>query len=277
MYIAWTCFRNERRILQRGGKFASNIEYLFVAQFVSEWQQIRSSISVALRKSFSAEDGGEPLTASVFKNPDRIRPLLMKNDAYRFLRPIRGSPPYWQQVMFKLLAAIKQQKIFTWFLTLSAADLRWTDTLQGIARQQGRTLSEEEIEGMTWEEKCNLLRTNPVTAARHFHYKLQCLFTDVILSDAAPLGKVTHYFYRIEFQQRGSPHAHAILWVEGAPQQDADRQDICDFVDKYVQASIPESDENLKSLVTELQSHTHAASCRERLKLQIPLSSSTCR
>ena len=117
----------QRRILESDGKFASNIEYLFVGQFVSEWQQIRSSISVALRKSFSAEEGEEPLTASFFKNPDRIRPLLMKDDAYRFLRPIRGSPPNWQQVMLKLLAAIKQLKIFTLFLSLSAAELRWTD------------------------------------------------------------------------------------------------------------------------------------------------------
>ena len=115
----------QRRKLESDGKFASNIEYLFVGQFVSEWQQIRSSISVALRKSFSAEEGGEPLTASFFKNPDRIRPLLMKDDAYRFLRSIRGSPPYWQQVMLKLISAIKQLKIFTLFLTLSAADLRW--------------------------------------------------------------------------------------------------------------------------------------------------------
>ena len=133
----------QRRILEHGGKFASNTEYLFVGQFLSEWQQIRNSISVALRKSFGADEGGEEFTAAAFKNPDRIRPLLMKDEAYRFLRPIRGSPPYWQQVMFKLLSAIKQLKIFTWFMTLSAADLRWTDTLQGIARQQGRMLSEE--------------------------------------------------------------------------------------------------------------------------------------
>lgn len=142
----------QRRILEHGSQFASNIEYMFVGQFVSEWQQIRNSISVALRKSFGAEESGDIYTAAAFKNPDRIRPLLMKDEAYRFLRPIRGSPPYWQQVMFKLLSAIKQLKIFTWFLTVSAADLRWTDTLQGIARQQGRILSAEEIENMTWEE-----------------------------------------------------------------------------------------------------------------------------
>ena len=184
----------------------------------------------------------------------------MEDDAYRFLSPIRGSPPCWQQVMYKLLAAIKQLKIFTWFLTLSAADLRWTDTLQGIVRQQGR-MFDEDIEGMAWEDKCNLLRSNPVTDT----FIVNCsLFTDVILSDAAPLGNVTHYFYRIEFQQRGSPHAHAILWIEGAPQPDADSQVICDFVDKYVQASIPESDQTLNRLVTELQRHSHSASCGEK-------------
>ena len=254
----------QRRILEHGGKFASNTEYLFVGQFLSEWQQIRNSISVALRKSFGADEGGEEFTAAAFKNPDRIRPLLMKDEAYRFLRPIRCSPPYWQQVMFKLLSAIKQLKIFTWFMTLSAADLRWTDTLQGIARQQGRMLSEEQIRSMTWEEKCELLRSNPVTAARHFHHKLQSLFTDVILSDAAPLGKITNYFYRIEFQQRGSPHAHAILWVEEAPQPDSDTQKICEFVDGYVSATIPVEDDNLKNLVTELQRHSCSASCKKR-------------
>ena len=89
--------------------------------------------------------------------------------------------------MFKLLSAIKQLKIFTWFLTLCAADLRWTDTLQGIARQQGRSFTEEDIQNMLWEDKCSLLRSNPVTAAGQFHYKLHSLITDVVLSEAVPL------------------------------------------------------------------------------------------
>ena len=28
-----------------------------------------------------------------------------------------------------------------------------------------------------------------------------------------PLGKVEHFFYRIEYQARGAPHVHAVLWV----------------------------------------------------------------
>lgn len=57
--------------------------------------------------------------------------------------PIRGIPPYWPKVMYELLAAAKQFKIFTWVLTLSAADMRWVDTLKAFVRQQGRPLSEK--------------------------------------------------------------------------------------------------------------------------------------
>lgn len=103
--------------LKINSNFASNIEFLFVAQFVAEWKEINASISVALRKSLNNHDG-EARNAGFFRNSDFIRPLITKDDVYRFLRPIRGSPPYWQKVMFELLAAIKQFKIFTWFLTL---------------------------------------------------------------------------------------------------------------------------------------------------------------
>ena len=131
------------------------------------------------------------------------------------------------------VAAIKQFKIFTWFLTLSAADMRREDTLKALARQQGKTLK-----GEIQTKRCSLLWSNPTTAARHFHHRVQSLFTDVILSPASPLGKVNRYFYRIEFQQCGSPHIHAILWVENAAQPNEFSEKISDFVENYIQASI---------------------------------------
>ncbi|XP_053378668.1 uncharacterized protein LOC128548229 [Mercenaria mercenaria] len=253
----------QRRILKKGGKFAANIEYLFVAQFITEWQQILSSMSVALRKSLIG-NCGENYSAGFFKNADHIRPLLTKDDAYRFLSPIRGSPPYWQKVMSELMAAIKQFQIFTWFLTLSAADMRWEDTFTAIARQQGRKLTREQILEMTWDERSTLLRSNPATAARHFHHKVQALFTNILLSQANTLGKITIYFYRIEFQQRGSPHVHAILWVENAPKPSDDSGKISNFVEQYVKANLPNEDEELLNLVESLQTHTHTATCKKK-------------
>ncbi len=37
------------------------------------------------------------------------------------------------------------------------------------------------------------------------------------MSPAESIDKVTDYFYRVEFQARGSPHTHALFWVENAP------------------------------------------------------------
>ncbi|CAG2202192.1 unnamed protein product [Mytilus edulis] len=95
----------------------------------------------------------------------------MKDKAYRFLQTIRGTPPYWQKAMYKLLAAVKQLGIFTFFVTLSAADMKWTDTIIVITRQQGKSMSKEEVGKLTWEEKCGIWRSNPVTAARHFDHR----------------------------------------------------------------------------------------------------------
>ena len=69
---------------------------------------------------------------------------------------------------------------------------------------------------MTYQEKSKWLSSNPVTAAHHFHY-LNAFFHNVLKSSANPLGKVVDYAIRIEFQACGSPHAHTLIWIEGAP------------------------------------------------------------
>ena len=33
----------------------------------------------------------------------------------------------------------------------------------------------------------------------------------------APLGKIADWFYRVEYQQRDSPHIHMLIWLESAP------------------------------------------------------------
>lgn len=64
---------------------------------------------------------------------------------------------------------------------------------------------------MTWEEKCRLIQSDPVTCARQFDYQVQIFIREFLLSDCAPLGQVEDCFYRVEFQQRGSPHIHMLI------------------------------------------------------------------
>ena len=56
-----------------------------------------------------------------------------------------------------------------------------------------------------------------LSRARHFDYQINQFLRNFFLSDAAPLGKIADWFYRVEYQQRGSPHIHMLIWLENAP------------------------------------------------------------
>ena len=85
------------------------------------------------------------------------------------------------------------------------------------------------------------------------------------MNDAHPLGHITDYVIKIEFQMRGSPHAHCLLWVKDAPKtnQDSD-DDVCRFIDKYITAMMPKGvfeRENDVNIMKSLQTHTPSDYC----------------
>ena len=47
-------------------------------------------------------------------------------------------------------------------------------------------------------------------------------FHEFLKSTAKPLGEIADYAIRIEFQARGSPHAHCVIWVKDAPEYGVD-------------------------------------------------------
>ena len=94
-------------------------------------------------------------------------------------------------------------------------------------------MTEEEHKNMTWDQHCDIIMSNPVAAARIFEERVRIFIKDVILADANPIGKVKDYFYRTEFQQRGWPHIHMVVWVANAPRFDEDPDDdVVEFIDK---------------------------------------------
>ena len=152
---------------------------------------------------------------------------------------------------------IRQLGTPTWFFTLSAADMKW---LQTIAKQYGVHYTDEQVSVLSFDEKSSWLRRNPVTAARHFQYRLNTFFQEFLKSTAKPLGEIVDYGIRIEFQARGSPHAHCLIWVKDAPKYGDN--EVCDFIDKYISCAIPEQEGKLKDLVLLLQQHKHSTYCK---------------
>ena len=75
------------------------------------------------------------------------------------------------------------------------------------------------------------------------------------------------YAIKIELQEHGSPHAHCLLWVNGAPpliDVDSD-EDVCSFIDRYISGRIPnESLETsyMAKIVKQYRTHSHSSYCR---------------
>ena len=196
-------------------------------------------------------------TAAQARDQSVLSQYVRKDKAYSFMKNIRGSPLYYQRT---LLATIRQLGTPTWFFTLSAADLKWPDMIQTIARQYGVHYTNDEVAALSFEEKSNWLKRNPVTAARHFHYRLNVFSQDFLKSTAKPLGRLCHQ-NRISGQR--SPHAHCVIWIKDAPVFGEVGNDVvCDFIDQYVSCSVPAKDGKLKDLVLLLQKHKHSSYCK---------------
>ncbi|WAR02670.1 PIF1-like protein, partial [Mya arenaria] len=251
----------QAQILHHDGRFSRNPEYLFYAQYRCEAKDIHDCLSVALRK-------GRVDNITVKDIKQRVADIIHSDLGIHFLQKVRGSPAYFNKMLYDLLGMIRQLGPCTWFITLSAADLKWHDTIQIIAEQQGKILSEDEIENLSWEERSGYLRANPVTAARHFNNRVQLFLKHILLNkELQPLGEITDYKYRIEFQQRGSPHVHMLAWIKDPPSFESNSEDeIQQFLDKHVTCELPKEDEKLRDTLLHVQKHTHSVACRKHGK-----------
>ena len=89
--------------------------------------------------------------------------------------------------------------------------------IQAVAVQFGRKLSKKDVLKMSNAKRSRYLCQNPITGVQMFQHRIEVFFSEYLLSAAHPLGHITDYVIKIEFQMRGSPHAHCLLWVKDAP------------------------------------------------------------
>ena len=85
--------------------------------------------------------------------------------------------------------------------------MKWLEAIQVIARQYGTIYTEDEVLQLSWTMKSMWLRSNPVTAARMFQYRLNTFVTTFLKSSSKPIGQVVEDVIQIEFQARGSPQS----------------------------------------------------------------------
>ena len=82
-----------------------------------------------------------------------------------------------------------------------------------------------------------MLNLNPVLVAKNFQYRVETLFTEVLLSESKPVGKIVYFALHIEFQMRGSLHLNALIWTEDCPKLTSETKEYyIEYIDKHVRA-----------------------------------------
>ena len=219
---------------------------------------------VALRKY---QRNGSTITAGQLKQPGAIDNMIRYDQGFKFLRALRGSPPYFEKAKKDIFAMIRQLGPASLFCSLSSAETQWIHLLRILGKLvDEKKYTNNELENLNWEDKYRLIQGDPVTCARHFDYQVNQFINIFLLSKTAPLGKIADWFYRVEYQQRGSPHIHMLIWLENAPTFGIDFDcDVVKFIDRIITCEKPTEDSDLLALVNR-QVHRHSHTCRKKTK-----------
>lgn len=121
---------------------------------------------------------------------------------------IRSTKMYWRQRCPELLTMVSQIGKPTIFFTLSAADEHWPDIYRLLC--EGTNLDRGSL---TNEQRRKLMRDNPLITSWFFERR-STYFLNGLMKE---IFKVKDFWVRYEWQWRGSPHMHGLLWLNDAP------------------------------------------------------------
>ena len=113
-----------------------------------------------------------------------------------------------------------------------------------------------------------LCTEDPVSVSRQFSSKFHAFFNTIIIKGEV-LGTVDHFYWKKEYQTRGAPHYHVLLWIRDAPMIGRDDPSkVLAWIEERITCHIPDQENNpeLHNLVTRYQLHKCSNYCKRKRK-----------
>lgn len=261
---AYTMSTSEIRRSDRRGVTPQHVLYMAM-------KILRFRVRDGVQNMFRCLRTTEKITRDMIEDREFVERLIDTNQA--FLKTIPNSAQYWADRKKDLFAMIRQLGKPTVFLTLSASEIRWPHLLRILYRlsDEYRELGQDiqvsrVLEKLDRYKRAYLVAEDPVTCAIYFNKLVRTIMSILSAKKSYnPFGKhrVVDYFIRIEFQQRGSAHAHTLLWLENSP-----REDLSEDMPLTVQlitdlCSVDKNDLEDPGMI-ENQTHAHTFTCTKR-------------
>ena len=125
------------------------------------------------------------LIAGMFANyHESVKRFVSNDQGLLFMNQIKGTPAYWKKSQREVLAVVEQLGCPTFFLTLSCADLRWNELVHIISKLNSLGLTKKNV---------------AVLVARHFQYRVEIFFKEILIIRDGPLWTEAHHIYIVLF------------------------------------------------------------------------------
>ncbi|XP_052130984.1 uncharacterized protein LOC127751444 [Frankliniella occidentalis] len=187
-------------MLYRDGRFAKDPRFrFFLLNSMMRWQALRLGNIFVKQNSFFNKMTVYQLKQYLKRNPGHLKEILF------YSRRIKSTKAYWRSRCSELEDMVKQIGAPTVFFTLSSADYHWKELY--------RLLGCEESANLTYSEKSRLLSENPLILTTFFKHRVQYFLKKTFYD----YFDVQDFWFRTEFQSRGSCHVHGVAWLKNAP------------------------------------------------------------
>ena len=273
-----------QRILNKDSRFAECPAYIFAAIAYIEKKQIEQNRGISFQrgKCEKGVDGTQTYTL---------------NDPYSVLDNIKNTPRYWQKARYELIARLENLGPFTFFFTLSCADLRWPENFTALLQDHSIKYDYEngietvKVNGILLEDflranesKHEFIKKNLLNATLTFHHRVKMFIKYIVMSKGNPMA-LKYNSYKVEFALRGAGHIHGVLWVdwntfEALPNTDIDnikealkkikheksiseeeKESITKFADLFISCSL--KDPKTVEIVKLVNMHHHTMTCNK--------------
>ena len=147
------------------------------------------------------------------------------------LQSVRGTKQYWFLRSSELKCMIREFGPPTLFLTFSCAEYESPDITEFVRKVN---------DAPPKYSVAKLCVEDPVSVSRKYSLKFHAFFREIIMKGQV-LGIVDHFYWKKEYQNRGAPHYHVLLWIRDAPVIDRDEPEkVLDFIQERITCSIPD-------------------------------------
>ena len=246
-------YYEKTRLLSGCSEVRRNILYIFYLFHRLERRLIGQGVYLTLKNvKFLQGKNVEQLTKMLLNNDQNI-----ERNLNRAVSKIPNSPSYWNAPRSMLKCMSETHGPATFFITFSPAEYDWVD-LHDYLKRHNTDLKVPDR---------SLLTMDPVLTSTYIHTKFEALHAFIL--ESCCLGNVDHWFYRIEYQSRGTPHFHCMYWIKDAPiiGQSSDEA-VMKFINDHITCKLPAQSENsaLRELVEKNLQHKCGKYCKRSIK-----------